>query len=162
MIDKDFVLYEARLRPFDVFGDDPYKYSSLWMNIASVVSLESPANRRKVGCVVVTPSMGLYTGYNGVVGCCNECEGEDGMTKEEVIHAEQNAFDKMLKEGVSSKGAILYVTLSPCIECAKRIVNSGIREVYYKELYRCKKGVDFLIKNGVRCFQWDQVFCEQK
>jgi len=157
MISNDFVLYEPRLRPVGRCGG-PERYSSLWMNIASVTALESSATRRKVGCVVVTQSMGLYTGYNGVIGGCNECENDDGLTKDEVIHAEQNAFDKMLREGVSSKGSILYVTLAPCIECAKRIVNSGIRAVYYRDEYHTTSGIDFIARHGIECRQWDGVF----
>jgi len=154
-------LLPPRTRPVTISGGIE-RYSSLWMNIASIAAQESTATRRKVGCAVVTSSMGVYTGYNGVLREDNVCEDENGLTKVEVIHAESNALDKMLKEGISSKDAVVYVTLSPCVECAKRLANAGISAVYYKEKYKCSAGIDYLVSNRVLCLSWDHLLYGEK
>lgn len=134
------------------------KYGAIWMNIAILVAEASTAKRRQVGCAIVTPAMGVYTGYNGTVsGSSNNCELENGETDPEVYHAEENALDKMLAEGISAKGSIVYLTLSPCINCAKRIKGSGIERVYYKEEYKSLDGVDFLNRNGVECLPFNGI-----
>lgn len=146
-----------RLRPVNLGLGKQVKYSYMWMMTAYTISFASNAERKKVGCVVVTPSMGLYTGYNGTApGDDNRCEIED-RTKEEVFHAEENAFDKMLKEGVSAQGSVVYLTLTPCIHCAKRIAGAGVECVFYLEEYRCSKGIDYLRKRGVKCMSWKEL-----
>ena len=149
-------LQQPRTRPSGVYNGIE-RYASLWMSIALVSSMESSAKRRTVGCAIVTESMGVYTGYNGVLAKDNNCEDCEGNTKPEVIHAESNALDKMLKEGVSSKNARAFITLSPCMDCAKRLVNSGVAAVYYKEEYKCLKGVKFLEENDIIVMSWDDL-----
>jgi dCMP deaminase len=119
------------------------KHITTYMDIAKLWAEQSYCTRLKVGAVVVTNDGGIYSGYNGMpTGMQNVCE-IDGKTRPEVIHAEQNAFDKMLLEGVSSRNATLFCTHSPCIECAKRIFQSGVIEVIYGNYYR-GDGVQFL------------------
>lgn len=108
----------------------------LYMDIACRVAEESYCVRAKVGAVVVTKSKGLYVGFNGTPnGYPNFCELPDGSTNPLVVHAEENALSKMLKEGVPTDGAVLYTTMSPCIECTKMLYSAGIREVYYLLLH---------------------------
>jgi dCMP deaminase len=147
---------KPRSRPTNIFTFKQEKYQSLWMNIALMAAMESTATRRKVGACVVTSKLGVYVGYNGVLSSDNICEDENGLTKEEVIHAEANALDKMLKEGVSSDGSVIYITLSPCMSCCKRIVNAGVVGVFYQEEYRCTEGIKFLRRNGVVCLPWSK------
>lgn len=120
------------------------------MKVAEVYAELSYAKRRKVGCVIVKNETIIAIGYNGTpVGWDNACEDENGNTKPEVIHAEQNAIDKITKSSMSSVGAYLFVTTAPCIDCAKRILGSGIKNVYYRDTYRNTEGIDFLKKAGV-------------
>lgn len=103
------------------------------MDIAHIVSQLSRCNRKKVGAIIVKDGNIVSFGYNGTpTGFCNECE-ENDVTKDEVIHAEMNAI---LKAGTKTQGATMYVTMSPCIECAKIIKQSGLKCVVYDELYR--------------------------
>lgn len=125
--------------------------NSLYMDIAERVAQQSYAERKKVGAVLVKDKNIISFGWNGTpTGFDNTCENELGETKKEVLHAEANAICKLLKEGgVSSKGADLYVTLSPCMECSKLIVQVGIENVLYKEVYRDTSSLEFLEKCGI-------------
>ena len=92
----------------------------------------------------------ISDGYNGTpVGFENVCEDEDGITKPYVLHAEANAITKIARSGNSSEGATMYVTASPCIECAKLIIQAGIKRVVYVEKYRLEDGLDLLRRAGV-------------
>lgn len=94
----------------------------------------------------------ISDGYNGTpVGFENVCEDENGVTKPYVLHAEANAITKVARSNNSSDGATLYVTASPCLECAKLIVQAGIKRVVYNELYRIVDGLDLLERAGVEC-----------
>lgn len=139
------------------------KYYPLYMDMARRTALESNAVRRKVGCVIITESGLMAIGWNGMpAGLSNICEWEcgdgkgykTGETKPEVIHAERNALDKLGREGVPARNAVVFVTCSPCIECAKSMHALGVREVWYDEEYRNLDGVEFLNKVGVHCKQW--------
>ena len=91
-------------------------------------------------------------GYNGTpAGFENVCEDEGGVTKPYVLHAEANAITKVARSNNSSEGSTLYVTASPCVECAKLIIQAGIRRVVFSELYRITDGVDLLRRAGVEC-----------
>lgn len=113
----------------------------------------STAVRRHVGCVVVKDNRIISIGYNGMPsGWTNECEIMiDGelKTKPEVLHAETNAIAKLARSSESGEGASLFVTDSPCLNCAKIIYQAGITEVYYSREYHCLDGVDFLKKAGI-------------
>lgn len=109
------------------------KFERMYMNIAYEVAQLSRCNRKKVGAIIVKDGNIISFGYNGTPGgFCNECE-ENDVTKEEVIHAEMNAI---LKAGKDAQGATMYVTMSPCIQCAKIIKQSGLECVVFDELYR--------------------------
>lgn len=109
------------------------QFEKMYMDIAHIVSQLSRCNRKKVGAIIVKDCNIVSFGYNGTpTGFCNECE-ENDVTKDEVIHAEMNAI---LKAGTKTQGATMYVTMSPCIECAKIIKQSGLKCVVFDELYR--------------------------
>ena len=127
-----------------------------YMAMADDFGQLSHAIRAKVGCVIVSDKGQIISqGYNGTPsGRDNSCEyvGEDGElhTKAEVLHAESNAITKCAKWGSTTDGATLYVTLSPCMECSKLIIQSGIRRVVYKELYRNGDGLKLLSDLGIK------------
>jgi dCMP deaminase len=127
---------------------------SLYIDIAERVAQESHARRLKVGSIIVKDGRIISMGWNGMPsGWENDCEIEldDGslQTRSEVIHAESNAIAKLAKSTESGADADLYITLSPCIDCAKLINQTGIKNVYYREDYRKNDGVRFLEKSGV-------------
>jgi dCMP deaminase len=120
------------------------------MRAAGVYAELSYAQRRKVGCVVVKGDTIVAIGYNGTPpGWDNACEGVDGKTIPEVIHAEQNALDKIMRSAVSSEGASVFVTTAPCIECAKRLLGARVKEVFYRDVYRTEEGLYFLQRAGI-------------
>ena len=106
--------------------------------------------RRQVGALIVRDKMIISDGYNGTPsGFENICEDETGKTKPYVLHAEANAITKVAKSNNSSEGATLYVTSSPCIECAKLIIQSGIKRVVYADSYHSMDGIDLLKRVGI-------------
>lgn len=125
------------------------KFDELYMDIAERVAQLSHAERKKVGAVLVRDGNILAFGYNGTPsGFDNECE-RDNVTKKEVLHAESNAIAKVARSTESAEGSSLYVTLSPCFECAKLIIQSGIKEVYFIEKYRDESAITFLYENKI-------------
>ena len=148
-------LFNMRQRVSD---DGVEKYGTLWMNIAQVASQATTSQRKKVGCAIVTPSMGVYVGYNGTYpNADNTCELDNGETSPETYHAEENALDKMLNEGIRANGSVVYLTLSPCLNCSKRLAGAGVKAVYYLEQYKCSKGVDHLKKRGIVVEQFESI-----
>ena len=129
------------------------RYDNVYMSIAHKISELSHANRKKVGSIIVKDSVIISDGYNGTPsGYENECEDLEGNTKWYTLHSEANAITKLVRTGgASALDATLYITLSPCKECSKLILQSGIKNVYYDEEYRDKTGVDFLNKSGIIC-----------
>ena len=116
-----------------------------YMRMAFIWSENSYCKRRKVGAILVKDKMIISDGYNGTPsGFENVCEDEDNVTKPYVLHAEANAITKVARSNNSSEGATLYVTSSPCIECAKLIIQAGIRKVVYADSYRLSDGVELL------------------
>lgn len=126
----------------------------MYMDIAKRVGEMSHAKRKKVGCICVKDGRIISMGWNGTpTGFDNKCEIEiDGKlkTREEVLHAELNCISKLAKSTESSRGSAMYLTLSPCFQCAKLIIQSEITEVYYTEEYRDIAGVKFLQESGVK------------
>lgn len=121
-----------------------------YIRMARIWAENSYCTRRKVGALIVKDKMIISDGYNGTPsGFENVCETEDGVTKSYVLHAEANAITKIAKSGNSSFGATLYVTASPCIECAKLIIQSGIKRVVYSEKYRLEDGIELLKRAGI-------------
>lgn len=117
------------------------------MNIAKEVATLSHCTRHKVGAVVELYGNIVSFGYNGTpAGMQNGCEDSKGNTHFYVLHAESNALIKAAKSGQSTKGGTLYLTLSPCLDCCKIILQSEIKRVVYLEEYRDITGIDFLSK----------------
>ena len=123
-----------------------------YLRMASIWAENSYCQRRKVGAIIVKDQMIISDGYNGTPsGFENICEDEDGRTKPYVLHAEANAITKVARSNKSSDNATLYVTASPCVECAKLIIQAGIKRVVYNELYRICDGLDLLTRAGIEC-----------
>lgn len=126
------------------------KFDDKYIKMASIWAENSYCKRRQVGALLVKDRMIISDGYNGTPsGFENICEDENGVTKPYVLHAEANAISKVAQSGNSSKGATLYVTASPCVECAKLIIQSGIQRVVYRDEYRLTDGIDLLRRAGV-------------
>ena len=129
-----------------------------YLRMARIWSENSYCQRRKVGAIIVKDSMIISDGYNGTpAGFENVCEDEAGVTKPYVLHAEANAITKVARSNNSSQGATLYVTASPCVECAKLIIQSGIKRVVFNELYRICDGIELLARAGVECVHIETV-----
>ena len=121
-----------------------------YIRMAQIWAENSYCNRRKVGALIVKDKMIISDGYNGTpAGFENVCEDENGLTKPYVLHAEANAITKIACSNNSSKGATMYVTTSPCIECAKLIIQAGIKRVVYSEKYRLEDGLDLLKRANI-------------
>lgn len=115
------------------------QFNITYINIAKEVSKLSRCKRAKVGAVIVKDKNIISYGYNGTpCGFCNICEDKNGNTKNEVIHAEANAI---IKAGINSFNAEIYLTLSPCVDCCKLIKQAGIKKVYFAEYYRDVSGL---------------------
>ena len=122
-----------------------------YMRMARIWAENSYCTRRKVGALVVKEKMIISDGYNGTPsGFENVCEDSQGVTKPYVLHAEANAITKIARSGNNSDGATLYVTASPCIECAKLIIQAGIKRVVYGEKYRIDDGLRLLERANVK------------
>lgn len=132
------------------------KYDTMYMTIAEACANESKCPRTHVGCVVVLESGIIAPGFNGMAsGGPNEwAYSETGNP--EVVHAELNALGKCLEQGLSAKGASVYVTYSPCLECAKLLVRAGVKRVVYRDAYRITAGIDYLTKYNVEVEQYER------
>ena len=121
-----------------------------YLRMARIWAENSYCQRRKVGALVVKENMIISDGYNGTPsGLENVCEDEMNVTKPYVLHAEANAITKLARSSNNSDGATLYVTASPCIECAKLIIQAGIKRVIYGEQYRLTDGIDLLKRANI-------------
>ena len=132
---------------------NPTKQSLLdrrYLRMARIWAENSYCERRKVGALVVKDNMIISDGYNGTPsGFENVCEDENNTTKPYVLHAEANAITKLARSHNSSNGATMYITDSPCIECAKLIIQSGIKRVLYANTYRLDDGINLLKRAGI-------------
>ncbi len=127
-----------------------------YLRMAATWAENSYCKRRQVGALLVKEKMIISDGYNGTPsGFENICEDADNHTKPYVLHAEANAITKVAKSGNSSEGATLYVTSSPCIECAKLIIQAGIKRVVFTESYRVEDGVNLLKRAAIEVKQVD-------
>lgn len=125
---------------------------SRYLRMAQIWAENSYCRRRQVGALIVKDKMIISDGYNGTpVGFENVCEDDDNHTKAYVLHAEANAITKVAQSNNSSSGSTLYVTASPCIECAKLIIQAGIKRVVFGEVYRLTDGIDLLKRAGIEC-----------
>ena len=137
---------EQKQRQFDI----------RYLQMARVWAENSYCVRRKVGALLVKDKMIISDGYNGTpAGFENICEDDMGTTKPYVLHAEANAITKVAKSANNCDGSTLYVTASPGIECAKLIIQAGIKRVVYADPYRNDDGIQLLRKVGIECVQLD-------
>lgn len=144
-IEKQRLLDERYIRMARIWGENSY------------------CKRRRVGALIVKEKMIISDGYNGTPsGFENVCEDENGRTKPYVLHAEANAITKVARSNNSSDGATLYVTCSPCIECAKLIIQSGIKRVVFSELYHNTDGIDLLNRSGIETELVEPTECNEK
>lgn len=127
-----------------------------YLKMASEWSTNSCCGRRKVGALIVKDNMIISDGYNGTPsGFPNDCEDANGNTHWYVLHAESNAITKLAKSNQGAIGSDLYVTLSPCKDCSKLIIQSGIRRVFYVEEYRDLTGLRVLSEAGIPTIKLD-------
>jgi len=130
------------------------KFIKAYMKTAECFAELSYAKRLQVGAIVVKNDRVISIGYNGTpAGWDNVCEDNDNKTKPEVIHAEANAISKLAKSQESGDGSLMFITHAPCIECSKLIYTSGIKKVYFKNVYRDDAGLKFLQKCNVEVEQ---------
>jgi dCMP deaminase len=126
------------------------KIDERYLRMARIWSENSYCKRRQVGALIVKDQMIISDGYNGTPsGFENVCEDEFNVTKPYVLHAEANAITKVAASNNNSKGATIYITSSPCIECAKLIIQAGIRRVVFAEMYHTEEGVGLLKRAGI-------------
>ncbi len=126
-------------------GEKQLAIDKRYLKMARIWASNSYCIRRQVGALLVKDKMIISDGYNGTpAGFENECEEENDTTKSYVLHAEANAITKVAKSNNSSDGSTLYITTSPCMECSKLIIQSGIIRVVYQEKYRITDGLDLL------------------
>lgn len=121
-----------------------------YLRMAKIWAENSYCKRRQVGAILVKDKMIISDGYNGTPsGYENNCEDEEGLTKQYVLHAEANAITKVAKSTNNSEGATLYVTTSPCPECSKLIIQAGIKRVVFSDKYRNTEGLIWLKRAGI-------------
>ena len=133
------------------------KFDRRYLDMARIWAQNSYCQRRQVGALVVKEGMIISDGYNGTPsGFENICEDDNGITKPYVLHAEANAITKLARSSNNSDGATIYITASPCIECAKLIIQAGIRRVVYGENYRLTDGVELLRRAGIEVVLLEQ------
>lgn len=147
--DEDVLI--PRERVIDIEYSKQMQYDISFLKIAQIFSQNSYANRRKVGCVITKNNSIISDGYNGTPlnYYTNKCEDESGETKWEVLHAEANAITKLAKSTQSSEGATLYITFSPCKQCSKLILQSGITRVVFIDEHSDKSGLELMARAGV-------------
>ena len=131
-------------------NDKQSKLDARYLRMARIWAENSYCQRRQVGALVVKDKMIISDGYNGTPsGFENVCEDDGNVTKPYVLHAEANAITKLARSNNNSEGSTIYITASPCIECAKLIIQAGIKRVVYGEKYRLTDGVELLERAGI-------------
>ena len=137
-------------RESDMEKNKQLQFDKSYLRMAYEWAKNSYAKRRQVGCLIVKDRMIISDGFNGSPsGFPNVCEGEDGKTLPWTLHSEANAITKLAKSNNSSEGATLYVTCQPCFDCAKLIIQAGIRRVVYSEDYHSTDGLELLKRAGI-------------
>ncbi|MCB8998756.1 MAG: dCMP deaminase family protein [Bacteroidales bacterium] len=134
------------------------EFDKRYLQMARIWAQNSYCKRRQVGAIIVKAKMIISDGYNGTPeGFENICEDENNKTKAYVLHAEANAITKVAKSNNSSEGSTLYVTTSPCLECSKLIIQSGIKRVVFSELYTKEEGLRLLENANI---EWNHLKIE--
>lgn len=132
------------------------KHTIAHMQAAYVYAKLSYCKRRQVGCVIVKNNSVIAIGYNGTSpGETNKCEDEHGLSKPNVIHAEDNALRKLIRSPNDATDSVVFVTTCPCEGCARRLADAGVAMVYYHTIYKNKDGIDYLEKRGINVIQVD-------
>ncbi|MCB0402036.1 MAG: dCMP deaminase family protein [Flavobacteriales bacterium] len=132
------------------------RYDTAYLKMAMEWANLSHCQRKKVGALIVKDRMIISDGYNGTpTGYDNSCEDEEGDTLWYVLHAEANALTKIARSNHNAHGATLYITLSPCRECSKLILQAGIERVVYINSYKDQSGIEFLKASGIHLTQID-------
>lgn len=133
------------------------KYSLAYLDMCIRFAQTSTAKRLKVGCILVKDNTIVSEGVNGTYKGCytNDCEGPDGLTTGNVVHAEANCIDKAARLGRATQGSTAFISHSPCVSCSQRLIGAGIVKVVYKELYRCDKGLSLLQQAGIEVIKVD-------
>ncbi len=132
------------------------KFDTLYMDMAVRVSKMSYAIRKKVGAILVKDNNIISFGWNGTPSNFdNKCEDENNNTIPELIHAEFNIIAKAAKMGICINNSTLYVTLSPCFECSKLLIQSGIKKIIYLEKYRINEAIAFLKKANIEVIRYE-------
>jgi dCMP deaminase len=135
-----------------------HQFDIRYLEMARIWATNSYCKRRQVGALIVKGRMIISDGYNGTPsGFENECEDENNHTKPYVLHAEANAITKVAKSNNSSDGATLYITSSPCLECAKLIIQAGIIRVVFSDNYRILDGIELLKRANIEIIQLDNL-----
>jgi dCMP deaminase len=130
------------------------RYDSAYLKMAREWAKLSHCSRKQVGALIVKDSMIISDGYNGTPsGYDNTCENANGKTHWYVLHAEANALTKVAKSNHNTNGATLYITLSPCKDCSKLILQAGIKRVVFIKAYKDSLGLDFLRSSGIELTQ---------
>ncbi len=133
-----------------------------YIRMARIWAENSYCVRRQVGALIVKDKMIISDGYNGTPsGFENICEDEAGRTKPYVLHAEANAITKVAKSHNNCDGATLYITASPCMECAKLVIQAGIKRVVYCDEYHCNDGIELMRRVGIETVKIDENECNQ-
>lgn len=136
--------------PIHPYDEKQAQFDRRYLEMARIWAKNSYCKRAQVGALIVKERMIISDGYNGTpAGFENVCEDENNKTKPCVLHAEANAITKVAKSNNSSDGATLYITTSPCMECAKLIIQSGIRRVVFCDKYRIQDGIELLHEAGI-------------
>jgi len=126
------------------------KIDPVYLSMAEIWATNSYCRRMKVGSLIVKNKSIISDGYNGSpTGFPNECEDEEFVTLNYVLHAEANAITKLAKSTQSSEGSTMYVTVSPCFECSKLIIQSGIKRIVFGKVYRKPEPLSFLLQAGI-------------
>lgn len=132
------------------YGEKQDQFDRRYLEMARIWAKNSYCKRLQVGALIVKDRMIISDGYNGTPeGFENVCEDDENRTKPYVLHAEANAITKVAKSNNSSDGATLYITTSPCLECAKLIIQSGIRRVVFCDNYRSEDGIKLLKRANI-------------
>jgi len=135
-------------------ADKQLRYDKAYLKMAKEWAKLSHCQRKQVGAILVRDGMIISDGYNGTPsGFPNMCENDEGETHWYVLHAEANAILKVARSTNNAAGSTLYITLSPCKECCKLILQSGIRRMVYIDEYKDRTGIDFLKKAGLEVVQ---------
>ena len=126
------------------------KYDVPMMQTAFIWAKQSSCKRNQVGAIIANQGRIISNGYNGTITGADNCCEDGDVSKNTVVHAEANALMFAAKNGIPTEGCSIYVTLSPCIECAKMIIQAGIKEVMYHENYRIDQGIEFLKEHNIK------------